>query len=427
MENAFRVKLKQQVIPAILYLTFLSGFFGSTLAYPKLSYLFAYRIFLAFLFFLIFIDLMLNGIELKSFLNFSTFFLIGWCAYSLLSFLWAQDVKSAARDQVFLTINIFVILIFMYYSKYLRWDVFENIMLISFIIHLAVGYLEVVTDKHLWTSKVPLYNLHRTPSTFFANPNDFATYLVLYLPFIFAVAINKSDNNFFKKWAAFLGAVLAIPLLILTTSRANYIGFLIALFVYFLLAGKDQKKSLLQYGAIFSVFLVFIIGFRLDFGAFNKVVEMIKIQISSLTDFSQTSLSSNVRRKLLVVYGLSFLYDYLFFGVGSGNSRVLMEKVKQYTVNVELHNWFLDVLVSYGAVVFILYLVWIFYLLYNLFKIREKSSTLSLSAISLMSSISAFFISNVSSSKMIEMRVMWFVFALSLFVLAKTKEEKGEY
>lgn len=74
MENTFRVRLKQQVIPAILYLTFLSGFFGSTLAYPKLSYLFAYRIFLAFLFFLIFIDIVLNGIELKSFLNFSTFF-----------------------------------------------------------------------------------------------------------------------------------------------------------------------------------------------------------------------------------------------------------------------------------------------------------------------------------------------------------------
>ncbi|ADQ46314.1 hypothetical protein Calkro_1458 [Caldicellulosiruptor kronotskyensis 2002] len=426
MENTFRIRLKQQVIPAILYLTFLSGFFGSTLAYPKLSYLFAYRVFLALLFFLIFIDIILNGIELKSFLNFSTFFLIGWCAYSLLSFLWAQDIKSAVRDQVFLTINIFVILIFMYYSKYLRWDVFESIILISFIIHLAVGYFEVITDKHLWTSKVPLYNLHRTPSTFFTNPNDFATYLVLYLPFILAIAVNKKNNNFFRKWAAFLGTVLAIPLLILTTSRANYIGFLITLIIYFLLTDKDLKKSLLQYGAILLIFLMLIIGFRLDFGAFNKAVEMIKIQISSLADFSQTSLSSNVRRELLIVYGLSFLYDYLFFGVGSGNSRVLMEKVKQYTVNIELHNWFLDVLVCYGAVIFILYLVWIFYLLYNFFKMRKKNSALSMTAVSLMSSISAFFISSVSSSKMIEMRVMWFIFALSLFVLAKSKEEKGE-
>lgn len=49
-----------------------------------------------------------------------------------------------------------------------------------------------------------------------------------------------------------------------------------------------------------------------------------------------------------------------------------------------------------------------------------------MTAVSLMSSISAFFISSVSSSKMIEMRVMWFIFALSLFVLAKSKEEKGE-
>lgn len=192
----------------------------------------------------------------------------------------------------------------------------------------------------MWTSKVPLYNLHRTPSTFFTNPNDFATYLVLYLPFILAVAVNKKNNNFFRKWTAFLGTVLVIPLLILTTSRANYIGFLITLIIYFLLTDKDLKKSLLQYGAILLIFLMLIIGFRLDFGAFNKAVEMIKIQISSLADFSQTSLSSNVRRELLIVYGLSFLYDYLFFGVGSGNSRVLMEKVKQYTVNVELHNWF---------------------------------------------------------------------------------------
>jgi len=170
-----------------------------------------------------------------------------------------------------------------------------------------------------------------------------------------------------------------------------------------------------------------IIGFRLDFGAFNKAVEMIKIQISSLVDFSQAYLSSNVRRELLIVYGLSFLYDYLFFGVGSGNSRVLMEKVKQYTVNVELHNWFLDVLVCYGVIIFILYLIWIVYILYNLFKIKKSSNTLNLPTIPLISSISAFFISSISSSKMIEMRIMWFVFALSLFVLAKSKKEEGEY
>lgn len=427
MDSTFCFKLKQKIIPVFLYLSFLSGFFGSTIAYPKFSYLFAYRVFLAFLILAVFIDLILNGVELKKFINFTAFFLIGWCAYSFLSFLWAQDIKSAVRDQVFLTVNILVILIFMYYSRFLRWDVLENIILVSFIVHIIVGLIEVISDKHLWTSKVPLYDLHRTPSTFFANPNDFATYLVLYLPFVFSVAVNKNGSNLLRRWTAFLTILLSVPLLILTTSRANYIGFLIAMVVYFLLSEKTQKRVIIYYVTIFLILLTFVIGFKLDFGVLNKTVELIKAQISSLTEFSTATLSSNIRRELLVVYGLSFLYDYLFFGVGSGNSRVLMEKFKKYTINVELHNWFLDVLVSYGIVIFILYLVWIVYLLYNLFIIKKKDNCLSLPAISLISSISAFFVSSISSSKMIEMRVMWFIFALSLFVLSKAKDKKGEY
>ncbi|WP_235374561.1 O-antigen ligase family protein [Caldicellulosiruptor naganoensis] len=374
---------------------------------------------------LICIDIILNGIEIKKFLNFSSYFLISWTAYSLLSFLWAQDIKNALRDQVFLTANILVVLIFMYYSNYVRWNVLENIILSSYIINIIVGYWEVVTDRHLWTSKIPLYNLHRTPSTFFSNPNDFATYLVLYLPFILNFIVRERVFTL-RKIAALFAAIFSVPLLILTTSRANYIGFVLALIVYFFLIEKLEKREYLKYSLAIFLFLVILTGFRLDFGLFSKIGQMISTQLSSLFDFSASTLSSNVRRVLLIVYGLSFLYDYLFFGVGSGNSRVLMEKVRQYTVNVELHNWFMDVLVCYGIIVFVFYIIWIFYIIYKLLQIRVTKNELRLPAVSVIASIAAFGFSSVSSSKMIEMRIMWFLFALAVFIVSNFQGSEGE-
>ncbi|WAM32933.1 O-antigen ligase family protein [Caldicellulosiruptor morganii] len=424
MEKPFNLKIKERYLPFIIYLAFLTGFFGSTLAYPRLSYLFLYRIFLGLLFMLIFIDMILNGVEIKKFLNFSSYFLAGWIAYSLLSFLWAQDIKSALRDQVFLTGNILVILIFMYYSNYIKWNILENIILFSYTINVLVGYWEVITDKHLWTSKVSLYNLHRTPSTFFSNPNDFATFLVLYLPFILNFVINKGILA--KKVTALIDIILSVPLLILTTSRANYIGFVLVLTVYFLLIEKSEKREYLKYSFAVFLFLIILIGFRLDFGLFSKAGQIISTQLLSLFDFSDSTLSSNVRRELLIVYGLSFLYDYLFFGVGSGNSRALMEKVKQYTINVELHNWFLDVLVCYGIIVFVFYIVWILYIVYKLLQIKCTENKFRLPAISIISSIAAFGFSSISSSKMIEMRIMWFLFALAVFIISNIQKSKGE-
>lgn len=424
MKKPFYLRLKQEYIPSFIYMTFLTGFFGSTLAYPRLSYLFLYRIFLGFLFMLIFMEVVLNRIEIKKFLNFSSYFLVGWITYSLLSFLWVQDVKSALRDQIFLTVNIMVVLIFMYYSNYIKWNILENIILFSYVMNIMVGYWEVITDKHLWTSKVPLYNLHRTPSTFFTNPNDFATYLVLYLPFVLNLIVAERTLTF-KKLVALVVAFLSLPLLILTTSRANYIAFILALVIYFLLIDSKQKRECLKYVSVVFLFLIILVGFKLDFGFFNKMGEVIAAQLSSLSDFSTSSLTSNVRRTLLIVYGLSFLYDYLFLGVGAGNSRVLMEKVKQYTINVELHNWFLDVLVCYGLVVFMLYIIWISYIVYRLFQIKKLNYGLKLPAISTVASLMVFGISSISSSKMIEMRIMWFLFAIALFLITSSQDSKG--
>ncbi|AZT90465.1 hypothetical protein ELD05_07290 [Caldicellulosiruptor changbaiensis] len=425
MRKPFHLRLKQEYLPLFIYLTFLASFFGSTLAYPRLSYLFLYRIFLGFLFVLICIDIILNGVEIKRFLNFSSYFLVGWSTYSLLSFLWAQDIKSAIRDQVFLTVNIVVILIFMYYSNYIKWNVLENIILFSYVVNILVGYWEIITDRHLWTSKIPLYNLHRTPSTFFANPNDFATYLVLYLPFILNFIVREKLLTL-KKIVALTVALLSVPLLILTTSRANYIGFVLALLVYFLLIDSSEKREYLKYAFVIFLFLIVLIGFRLDFGFLSKIGGVITTQLSSLSDFSTSSLTSNVRRELLIVYGLSFLYDYLFLGVGAGNSRVLMEKVRQYTINVELHNWFLDVLVCYGLIVFAFYIIWIFYIIYKLLHVKDSNNKLKLPAVSTIASLAAFGISSISSSKMIEMRIMWFLFALALFIITSPQEDKGE-
>lgn len=425
MQQTFSQALKKKYIPTLIYLTFFFGFFGSTLAYPKLSYLFLYRIFFGLLFMGILVDVIINKIDFKRFYNFTTLFLVIWVVYSLITFLWAPDVKNAIRDQIFLSANILLILIFMYYTDNLKIDLLIKIIVICYSINVLVGFWEVTFDKHLWTSKIPAYNLHNVPSTFFSNPNDFATYLVLYLPFVLSFLL-QSKSVLEKLWALF-SLCGGIILIVLTTSRANYIAFLIAMLVYFIIVEKREKIKYSKWVIVFGLIFMTVIGFNLDFGVGGKVINLINTQLNSLTDFSTSELTSNIRRELLMIYGLSFLYDYLFLGVGSGNSRVLMEKYKQYTINVELHNWWLDVLVSYGILIFVLYIVWIFYIVVKLIKAKKKVTLpLKTGIYSVLTALIAFWISSVSSSKMIEMRVMWFIFAIAAFLLAKVDQNEGE-
>lgn len=416
----------QKILEWLIYLLILFGFLGSTLALPNYSYLFVYRVVYGLLLLSVFAYLILYKIEYYRLLNLTVYFLFFWNAYSLISFLWVKDIVSALRDQIFLTVNTLIIIIFIYFYNVIKFDKLLNIITIGYSINIFCGIIEVLFDKHLWTSKVLIYNLHNIPSGFFSNPNDFATFLTLYLPFLLICGL--LCKSILNKIYIYSLVFLAIVLIIITTSRANYFALIFEVLIFILIINNKDKIKISKVALITFIVFLCLLSFKVDFGLFNKAVDIISIQIQSLFNFDSASLTSNFRRELLIQYGLSFLVDYLFLGTGSGNSRVLMEEYKKYTINVELHNWFLDVLVSYGVIVFILYIIWYIGILSKLFiKTRfHKDKLIKYMSIACICSLTSFLFSSISSSKMIEMRTMWFVFAISSVILTKVRRDNIE-
>ncbi|MEZ0536159.1 O-antigen ligase family protein [Caldicellulosiruptoraceae bacterium PP1] len=413
----------EKLIAILIYMTFFFSFFGSFLAYPKISFLFMYRISLAFLLFIIFIFIYYFSIDYKNLNNVTTYFAIIWISYSLLSFIWVADIKNALRDQVFLTINLIVILIFMYFAKLLKPLIIYKIVAITYSISSFVGIIEIFTDKHLWISKIPQYGLKHVPSAFFSNPNDFATYLVLFLPYIIYLFL-LSKNNISKYFYVFI-IFLSIINIIFTESRANYFAVVIIFLLLPFIVNNNYKKETIRFYFYFIMFIFLIVGFKLDAGLINKFIEMVTTQINSLFDFDVASMSSNVRRELLTKYGFSILIDYFLLGCGSGNSRVYMEKYKDITINTDLHNWLLDILATYGIIIFVLYFIWYLYQIIRLYKISKRlNNDLSIGAGATLISLICFIFSSISSSKMIEMRVMWLVFALSNYIISLYNHRK---
>src|SRR5690606_27985022 len=71
---------------------------------------------------------------------------------------------------------------------------------------------------------------------------------------------------------------------------------------------------------------------------------------------------SIVIRWYLLMYGLRFLRESHFMGVGAGNVEARMEAYRELLDNkVNIHNWWAEILVNFGVIVFALYVV--FYVL----------------------------------------------------------------
>lgn len=409
--------------------TIASAFFGPLLALSNYPGIFAYKILfiahlVAFIFFLI-----VKKIEIKLLPHLKPYFLffVVWLGWALFSLLWSDNKMDGVRNIWYLFSGLSLA---SFSAIYFRTDrdlkALLCILVPVFFSVLAVGLWENGTGLHLKTAGA-LLDLTTTskmmPRGFFKNPNDLATYLVLYLPVLYTAA-----KYCCRKLATASLLIILLPaigtgvyLILQTGSRANMVALV-------LMAGAAVVLSLIQYKwkalrnmTLLSIALVLvycILAFSVPAFANwgNRQYRTAYHHISSLK-YAGTQESARV---ILLRNSIAELKEHAFLGVGAGNAEEHMKKYRNDSyLLLALHNWWLEIFVNYGFFVFILYLTFYIKLLYELFvvAVRAGPGLVRVLGESSLFALVGFPIAALSSSSLIYSRFMWILFGIALCVI----------
>lgn len=410
-------------------MTIAAAFFGSTLSHPDLPGFFAFRV--LFLVHLVWLAILFltGGLSWRNRffpagVKLYMVFLAFWLAWGGLSLLWAVSKFDALRHIFYLCTGLGVIFFSIYHtrdSRYLKGLFYAVYAAISVVV--LVGLWETVTGNHLPVSM--LYGNDRTwiayiPSSFFHNPNDLGTLLALYIPVVYGVM--RITSNLIFKLGAGTCALLGIYLLLASQSRANMLALCCAALGMLVLFSGHFKKHLNGYRwIVFPVVLCILLLFFLVLGGYLQDNKLLEIKpLLGLKNHGALQLNALESRLKLLVSAVAVFQEHPLTGVGAGNAEHYMLQYTQYTHGLtNIHNWWAEVFVNYGAIIGVPYLIFFAGLLMALYRTAVNAVdkyARHLSA-ALFLSMCAFPVSVTSSSTLAGMTFMWTLFALALAVL----------
>ncbi|MGB3479106.1 MAG: O-antigen ligase family protein [bacterium] len=403
------------------YLVFFTGFFGVALFAIDLGFftLFAYRILLVLLWGLVIIRALTEGklvFPQEKIRLFIQFFVV-WIIYAIISLAWAESKIDGVRNIIFLFLGVSVILFAIYYFKDKRdlnklyWMWFG-----AFWILVLLGFWEHLTGQHLSVSRLYSERLvffwHR-PTGVFYNPNDYATFLAISIPFMLVAC--RYVRNIATKIIGVLGMIAAFYLIVITGSRANTLAVIIELvFVLFFLTNLSEKLK-----AVFTSIICLIIA--LPFLPVNLFSMIVSAELSSLTARTEVQAGSIAIRSNLARNCLEFLYPTAGLGVGSGNVEYWMENFARHNTAgiLNAHNWWLEILTNYGILIFICYIAVYLWLIIRLWRswCRTNVPKERMITEALLLSLVGFSVASISSSSIMAFEPNWMLFAFALAFL----------
>jgi teichuronic acid biosynthesis protein TuaE len=164
----------------------------------------------------------------------------------------------------------------------------------------------------------------------------------------------------------------------------------------------------------------------LHFPSFLDELRRVPEQVMSV---SPDEKSTAIRIKL-TEDGLAFLQQSHYLGIGAGNFLYGMEESQFFpdTGAASPHDLWLEILVDYGVVMFLLYLVFYIGLIWNLFKAFSKSGSraLQLASLAALVALVELSIACLSSSSIFRASFLWILFATSLCLVDCYRAELKE-
>ena len=405
------------------YSAFITGFCGVALFPIDLGpfTLFPYRIFLVLLWALFAartliqrkVVLPLGRIKLYM------MFFVFWTAYAVISLGWAASKGDAIRHLVFLLMGVSLLF---FVSKYLRdYRDLRRLYLTWLGIFCALvflGFWEHLTGQHLRVSGYygeVRAQLAFRPTGVFDNPNDYASFLALSIPF--ALGVLRYARMRLVRLIGLASAFAALYLIVVTGSRANLLAVMLELaFLVVVLTNLRQKVKVAVGAAAGLAVVLFLLP-----GPIREFSSEITEGLSSIGTQAELGTGSVAVRANLVRNGLAFLYSTAGFGVGAGNAEYWMANFAQYDTAGILnpHNWWLEILINYGLFVFVGYLVFYSSLvrqLWRTWRTTDPGGTRMIAEVLLMALV-GFPVASISPSSIMAFKPQWLLFAFALAFL----------
>ncbi|QTC40468.1 O-antigen ligase family protein [Bacillus sp. V3] len=363
--------------------------------------------------------------SLKSLKNNSfTYLGLFWIFYAFLSLSWSINTMNTIQDIIFLLSGLFTIyfILLVYRHKKDYEELFFYWIVMSLLL-IAIGLINHFFQIHLPVSRingVSQYQKH-IPTAVFTNENDFASFLAI--ASFFFLSLLKNGKVLFYKTVGAAGFLLSIYLIVAASSRANYIAIFIGLVMWFIFVLKPHERfrSVLT-GVILFIPVAILMSEKVAAGA-EKIFGVIKTLLPTEGQEDSISIRENLLKNVKV-----FVENTYGFGVGPGNIELFMKKYQFYNTfgDYNVHNWWAEILVHYGVIIFTGYVVLLVYLFVQLVKILRKCTHHSerLMGEALLCGLGAFTMASISPNSFMALPYNWLFIGVCIgFVYMKTKGE----
>lgn len=363
-----------------------------------------------------------NSVKFSKDNRYSFLFFALWLIYAVLSVAWVKDYSAWFKAVFFIGSGVVGMIVVSYYLRS-KEDILQAFyaLLPMILFHNIMGWYEWSTGQYLFLQgeRVLKYQRLRWPVSTFFNTNDYALFLLVSF-FILIICFVSAKRKLLR--LAYITIMLSsVVLLYLTNSRSSLLGLVIG--TVFLLIISVRKKSVWRLViALFGVLLLVVI-FKPDL--MSNVVH--KVDAVLTFDFSKQSGSEFVRINL-IRNGFEFLITTFGFGTGAGNIEYWMERYAVYNVSAvyNIHNWWMEVLVSCGLFVFVGYVIFYVKLMRSMWMRFRKSrnrTDIVLSA-GILGIMAAYIVAGISSSSNMNTEWLWVFWAIVIAYQGMSEDDK---
>jgi len=285
-------------------------------------------------------------------------FLIIWLLYSIFCLIFVKDLLAWGNSFSFLLCGIisswFIGICFSTEKDFVQFfkivEIFTLFIIANCIYEILSGHFPFVTDIKLLEilSRSDYHGILKikTPVSIFGNPNNTAFFIVF--SFFVSLALTKMKHSVFGKYFSLSVCIILVFLLIATQSRSCFIGLSIGLFimsVIYVWESSLNRKIKLFFICISCLSLIggWLISQK---DVLLKLVEF-NVKLKGGSDNIRINLIKN---------GLVILKNKYFLGTGLGNVEYNMSHQTGTYGITNIHNWWLEILVSSGVIIFFLYI-----------------------------------------------------------------------
>lgn len=345
-------------------------------------------------------------------------FLIFWILYSFFLLVIATPDKKGFLENLFFllcgTITTY------YIAVYVRdWKMMKKCFLtieIAAIVPYIFAFYEIFVGTYLFvsSSNQDYYSLEsadlsslglRVPISTFSNPNDFSFMIIVVLVASFLLyKISKTK----KKYLHLFVVWVSLFLILAAQSRAGVISVFIFWGVYMLnrfsILSSSKKKLYL------AMIPLLVGGIYWIYWVYQDIIEPLLL-------FGE---HSDTIRENLIRSGWVYLKSSYYLGVGLGNIEYyVLNRPLFYTGEIlNIHNWWMEILVSSGVIVFLWYVMLYLKLINRTYKGIKKVNgfEIKLLYISSFSYLIMFIIDSMSSSSLVRTECAWVIMAIMFLV-----------